>query len=116
MSLDPPLGANRLTRINRDMRFAKDKTPYHTRISTVVRGCYLSLSADGLYVGTGLYMPEPPTLRRMREAIAADASGRKLVSLVAGCVARATTWERTSRWRRRRVGSAGTIPAWTSCA
>jgi uncharacterized protein (TIGR02453 family) len=83
VSLDPPLGADRLTRINRDMRFARDKSPYHTRISTVVRGCYLSLSADGLYVGTGLYMPEPPTLRRLREAIAADASGRKLASLVA---------------------------------
>jgi uncharacterized protein (TIGR02453 family) len=84
IALDPPLGAGRLTRINRDMRFARDKSaPYRTQISTVVRGNYLSLSADGLYVGTGIYMPNAPTLRRLREAIAADASGRKLASIVA---------------------------------
>jgi uncharacterized protein (TIGR02453 family) len=82
--LDPPFGADRLTRINRDMRFARDKSaPYHTHISTVVRGNYISLSADGLYVGTGIYMPDAATLRRLREAIAADASGRKLASIVA---------------------------------
>ena len=82
--LDPPFGADRLTRINRDMRFARDKSaPYRTQISTVVRGNYLSLSADGLYVGTGIYMPDAPTLRRLREAIAADDSGRKLASMVA---------------------------------
>jgi uncharacterized protein (DUF2461 family) len=34
-------------------------------------------------VGTGIYMPDAATLRRLREAIAADASGRKLVSIVA---------------------------------
>jgi uncharacterized protein (TIGR02453 family) len=82
--LDPPFGADRLTRINRDMRFARDKSaPYHTRISTGVRGNFLSLSADGLYVGTGIYMPDAATLRRLREAIAADASGRKLAAIVA---------------------------------
>ena len=81
--LDPPFGADRLTRINKDMRFARDKSaPYRTHISTVVRGNYVSLSADGLYVGTGMYMPEGPTLRRLREAIDAEASGRKLASLV----------------------------------
>ena len=83
VALDPPLGADRLTRINRDMRFARDKSaPYRTHMSTVVRGNYLSLSADGLYVGTGMYMPDPPTLRRLREAIDADASGRKLAAIV----------------------------------
>lgn len=84
VALDPPLGADRLTRINRDMRFARDKSaPYRTHVSTVVRGNYLSLSADGLYVGTGMYMPDPATLRRLREAIDADASGRKLAAIVA---------------------------------
>ena len=83
VALDPPLGADRLTRINRDMRFARDKSaPYRTHVSTVVRGNYLSLSADGLYVGTGMYMPDPATLRRLREAIDADASGRKLAAIV----------------------------------
>ena len=84
VALDPPLGADRLTRINRDMRFARDKSaPYHTHISTVVRGKYLSLSADGLYVGTGIYMPDAATLRRLRDAIASDASGRTLAAIVA---------------------------------
>ena len=84
MVLDPPFGADRLTRINRDMRFARDKSaPYRTHISTVVRGNYVSLSADGLYVGTGIYMPDAATLRRLREAVDNDASGRKLASLVA---------------------------------
>ena len=83
MALDPPFGADRLTRINKDMRFARDKSaPYRTHVSTVVRGNYVSLSADGLYVGTGMYMPDAPTLRRLREAIDDDASGRKLASLV----------------------------------
>lgn len=80
--LDPPLGASRLTRINRDMRFSKDKTPYRTHISTGVHGNYLSLSSEGLYVGTGLYMPDPPMLRRLREAVDQDTSGRKLVEIV----------------------------------
>ena len=84
VALDPPLGADRLTRINRDMRFARDKSaPYRTHVSTVVRGNYLSLSADGLYLGTGMYMPDSTTLRRLREAIDADASGRKLAAIVA---------------------------------
>jgi len=83
VALDPPFGADRLTRINKDMRFARDKSaPYRTHISTVVRGNYVSLSADGLYVGTGMYMPDGPTLRRLREAIDDDASGRRLASLV----------------------------------
>ena len=42
------------------------------------------LSKDGLYVGTGIYMPDGPTLRRLREAIAEDASGRKIAAIVAG--------------------------------
>jgi uncharacterized protein (TIGR02453 family) len=83
IALDPPLGASRITRIHRDVRFSRDKSPYHTHISTIVRGNYLALSADGLYVGTGMYMPEPATLRRLRQAIDADASGRQLADIVA---------------------------------
>jgi uncharacterized protein (TIGR02453 family) len=81
-ALDPPLGSSTLTRIYRDIRFSKDKSPYHTHVSTIVRGNFLSLSSKGLYVGTGMYMPQPATLRKMREAIHADRSGAALTSLV----------------------------------
>lgn len=51
------LGANpattKLTRINRDLRFSRDKSPYRTHIAAGVSGNYFSLSAEGLFVGTG---------------------------------------------------------------
>ncbi len=80
------LGANpattKLTRINRDMRFSRDQGPYRTYIAAGVRGNYLSLSAAGLYVGTGLYKPEPAVLERLRNAIDSQVSGRALQSIV----------------------------------
>ena len=80
------LGANpattKLSRINRDMRFSRDKEPYRTYIAAGVRGNYLSLSAAGLYVGTGLYKPEPAALERLRNAIDSNVSGRPLQRIV----------------------------------
>ena len=82
VALDPPFGADRVSRIYRDIRFSKDKSPYKTHVSARVPGCVLWLSAEGLYVGTGLYMPDPPTLRRLREAIDRDVSGKALADLI----------------------------------
>jgi uncharacterized protein (TIGR02453 family) len=83
--LVPTYGSGKLTRINRDMRFARGQAPYKTFIASGVGSrYYISLSKDGLYIGTGIYMPDGPTLRRLRDAIADDASGRKLASIVAG--------------------------------
>jgi uncharacterized protein (TIGR02453 family) len=80
------LGANpvstKLSRINRDMRFSRDKLPYRTYIAAGVRGNYISLSAAGLYVGTGLYKPEPAALERFRSAIDSNVSGRPLQRIV----------------------------------
>ena len=72
----------KISRINRDMRFARGKDPYHTHIAAGVRDRYLSLSAKGLYIGAGLYRPEGPTLERFRNAIDADRSGRALQRIV----------------------------------
>src|SRR5262249_13504967 len=80
------LGSNpartKITRINRDMRFVRDRDPYRTHIATVVGDCYLSLSAEGLYVGSGIYMPEGPRLERFRNAIDDNASGPALQQIV----------------------------------
>lgn len=82
--LAPTYGSGKLTRINRDMRFARGQAPYKDFIASGVGSrYYVSLSKDGLYVGTGIYMPDGPTLRRLREAIDEDSSGRKIASILA---------------------------------
>jgi uncharacterized protein (TIGR02453 family) len=77
-----PLGAARVSRINRDMRFSRDRAPYKTHISAGIDGYYVSLSANGLYVGTGMYKPEPAVLTRFRAAIDRQQSGRALATVV----------------------------------
>ena len=64
-----PLGPTRISRINRDMRFSRDGKPYKTYIAMGLGKNYVSLSAEGLYVGTGIYKPEPATLQRFRAAV-----------------------------------------------
>jgi uncharacterized protein (TIGR02453 family) len=81
--LAPRFGSGKLSRINRDMRFARGQAPYKTHIAAGVGRHYISLSKDGLYVGTGIYRPEAATLQRLRAAIGDDKSGRALASLVA---------------------------------
>jgi uncharacterized protein (TIGR02453 family) len=77
-----PMGATHISRINRDMRFSRDGAPYRTHLAAGVLNTYINLSAEGLYVGTGIYRPEPPVLQKLRSAIAADKSGRELVKIV----------------------------------
>jgi len=81
-AIDPPFGAGWLSRINNDMRFNRDRAPYKTRVEAGVKGHYVSVGAQGMYVGTGIYKPEPAVLRRLRDAMAADASGRRLQAIV----------------------------------
>ena len=73
----------RITRINRDTRFSRDKAPYRTYIAGGVDGNYIHFSAAGLYVGTGFYMPEPKVLERFRDAIDEKTSGPRLQRIVA---------------------------------
>lgn len=80
--LAPWYGAGRISRINKDMRFQKEK-PYKSYLATHLGGSYISLSKEGLWVGTGIYKPEPATLRRLREAIAGDRAGRELTTIIA---------------------------------
>jgi len=76
-------GEGRVFRPYRDVRFSKDKTPYKLNCAAHLPGGYISFSADGLFVGSGLYMPAPDQLKRFRAAVDDDKSGSELVSIVA---------------------------------
>jgi len=81
--LEPEFGQAKLSRPNRDIRFAADKSPYKTNIYADARGGgYVALDAKGLTAAGGRYMVEPPQLARYRLAVAADRSGKELVAIV----------------------------------
>lgn len=81
--LEPEFGAAHLSRPNRDIRFAADKSPYKTNIYADARqGGYVALDATGLVAAGGRYMMDGPQLAKFRTAIAADRSGKQLVDIV----------------------------------
>jgi uncharacterized protein (TIGR02453 family) len=65
-------------RIYRDTRFSKDKTPYKDHIAASFSrrgdkagaGYYFAVSHKEVAIGGGIYMPEPETLRDMRQHVA----------------------------------------------
>ncbi len=75
-------GEGRIFRPYRDTRFSRDKSPYKTNIAAHNDAGYISLSADALGVGSGLYLPASDQLARFRAAVADDRSGKKLLGLV----------------------------------
>lgn len=82
--LESEFGQAKLSRPNRDIRFAADKSPYKTNIYADARGGgYVALDAKGLTAAGGRYMVEPPQLARFRLAVAADRSGKELAAIVA---------------------------------
>jgi uncharacterized protein (TIGR02453 family) len=82
--LEAGAGPGKIFRPNRDVRFSADKSPYKTSISGHNEKAYISLSADGLYVGGGGYMWDPPALVRYRAAVDDDRAGRELERIVIG--------------------------------
>ena len=67
-----------LFRIYRDVRFAKDKSPYKTNAGAVLTRTgtkndpgllYFHVAADGCFVAAGFWQPEPEALARLRAAI-----------------------------------------------
>ena len=69
-------------RINRDIRFSKDKTPYKTNRSAIVSpkgrknkkhpGLYIEISPETCRLYGGVYMTDKDQLYNIRETIAAD--------------------------------------------
>jgi len=73
----------------RDVRFAKDKTPYKTHCGGVIepgRGAgayYVEVGPEGLRVGGGCFHLESDQLARFRTAVAEDIHGKVLADIVA---------------------------------
>lgn len=81
--LDPSLlmleGKKCTFRINRDIRFSKDKTPYKTHLSFWFSsgakgqnrsGYYIHLEKGASFIAGGLYCPEADDLKKIRKEIA----------------------------------------------
>jgi uncharacterized protein (TIGR02453 family) len=65
-------------RINRDIRFSKDKSPYKTHMgiwlpcgsrSSESSGYYLQIDKENTFVGGGMYCPMPEQLQKIRKEI-----------------------------------------------
>ena len=85
--LPPPVGEAKVFRPYRDVRFAKDKTPYKTHQGAFVAvapstGYYVELSPRGVRVGGGFYEASGPRLAARREAMAEEKTGRALARLL----------------------------------
>jgi uncharacterized protein (TIGR02453 family) len=88
--LGPEFGEAKFFRPYRDVRFAKDKTPYKTAAAAVVHDAggdgngvlYVQVSADGLFVAGGYYHPASDQVQRLREAVADDVTGPALVRVL----------------------------------
>ena len=87
---DPRVGKS-LFRINRDLRFSKDKTPYKPRIDCVFweggeprrsPSLFIRVRAGYVALGAGLMHPEPAKLKAFRDAVAAEESGVQLSAIL----------------------------------
>jgi uncharacterized protein (TIGR02453 family) len=88
-ALAPEFGDAKVFRPYRDVRFAKDKTPYKTHQGAFVpagpaTGWYVEVSARGVRTGAGFYEASSPRLASIRAAIDDDRRGQELARLLAG--------------------------------
>lgn len=80
-------------RVNRDVRFSKDKTPYRDHIdmwfwdgearNKAVSGFYLRVAANEVIVGAGAHMFDTDRLKRYRTAVGDRTTGAPLLKAVA---------------------------------
>ena len=79
---DPRPNGGSLFRIYRDVRFGKDKSPYKTSMGMQFNhvsgknahtpGFYMHIEPGGCFGGVGIWRPDGPTIRKIRDRIAGD--------------------------------------------
>lgn len=83
-------GPRSLFRIHRDVRFSRDKSPYKTHLGIQFRhdagrnvhapGYYFHVEPGEVFVALGLWHPDGPATRKIREAMVEDPAGWKRAS------------------------------------
>jgi uncharacterized protein (TIGR02453 family) len=78
-SIKSLLAKDCMFRINRDVRFSKDKSPYKTNFGASINakgkkawdsaGYYFHLEPGSCFAGGGIYMPPPDVLKNVRQEI-----------------------------------------------
>jgi len=79
-------------RINRDIRFSKDKTPYKTHVGIAFGdpagkkdespGFYFHFEPPTVFVGAGMHTFPKPVLERYRETVGDEAEGARLTAVL----------------------------------
>jgi uncharacterized protein (TIGR02453 family) len=87
-ALEQEFGAAKVFRPFRDVRFAKDKTPYKTHQGAYVGvgpacGWYVEIAARGVRTGAGFYDASASDLGRIRASIANKLTGDQLGKILA---------------------------------
>ena len=87
-ALEPEFGTAKVFRPFRDVRFAKDKTPYKTHQGAYVGagpacGWYVEIAARGVRTGAGFYDASSTDLARIRASIVNDLTGDQLGKILA---------------------------------
>jgi uncharacterized protein (TIGR02453 family) len=95
-ALEDEFGPAKVYRPYRDVRFAKDKTPYKTHQGAFVAagpstGWYVEVAAPGVRVGVGFYDASSPRLAGIRAGMAHDLHGPALERIIAGLTAEGWT-------------------------
>ena len=85
----PKASGGSLFRIYKDVRFSKDKLPYKTTVGIHFRhqrardahapGFYLHIEPGEVFVGSGIWRPDGPALKSIRDHLVADPAGWKKV-------------------------------------
>ena len=86
-ALEGEFGSVKIFRPYRDVRFAKDRTPYKTHQGAFAAlgpatGWYVEVAAPGVRVGVGFYEASSPRLSRIRGAIIDDRRGHELEKII----------------------------------
>ena len=85
--LESDFGTPKVFRPYRDVRFAKDKTPYKTHQGAFVAagpacGWYVEIAARGVRTGAGFYDASAADLARIRSSIANELTGEQLPKIL----------------------------------